>query len=125
MPRGGNFRGKAGPGRRKGVPNRITPEVRECARRLVEDADYCANLLVRLRGGTAGQMEVLLWQYAYGKPRDSPPLDSSEARFEAMRSAVRARLAQDPLGARVMDGLVQGVGLEQALRAAGYSSPAT
>lgn len=124
MPRGDNFRGRPGPGRPRGVPNRISTDVRECARWLVEDDAYRSNLLERIRAGTAGQMEALLWQYAYGKPRDVAPEDESESRFERMRAAVRKRLAEDPMGARVMERMVLGASLEQALLSVGYRSPA-
>ncbi len=61
--------GRAG-GRQKGTPNKATREVRAVARQLVADREYRRNLRERLREGTAGQMEVVLWQYAYGKPKD-------------------------------------------------------
>jgi hypothetical protein len=56
-------------GRRKGVPNRVTLEVRKAASALVEDGEYRAELLERLRAGTLPPaVEVMLWHYAYGRP---------------------------------------------------------
>ena len=62
---------KGGPGRPKGSPNRVTLEVREIATRLVTDPAYVEALATRLREGTAGPMEGLLWTYAYGKPKET------------------------------------------------------
>ena len=60
-----------GKGRPKGTPNKVTVEVREAARRLIEDDVYVAALKVRLEEGKAGAMEPTLWHYAYGKPKET------------------------------------------------------
>ncbi len=60
-------RSKTG-GRKRGTPNRTTHDVRVMAQRLVQDPAYRSTLAERLRSGKAGQMEPLLWNYAYGKP---------------------------------------------------------
>ncbi len=58
-------------GRVKGVPNKATVEVKEAARRLIEDRAYRAALARRLRSGRiAPAMETTLWHYAYGKPKE-------------------------------------------------------
>lgn len=58
-------------GRQKGTPNKVTVEVREMARRLVEDPEYQKNLKTRLLDGSAGPgVESMLWHYAYGKPKE-------------------------------------------------------
>lgn len=62
---------KGGPGRPRGSRNRVTLEVREIATRLVTDPAYVEALSIRLREGTAGPMEPLLWTYAYGKPKET------------------------------------------------------
>jgi hypothetical protein len=126
MPRGENFRGKPGPGRRKGVPNRVTPEVREASRRLVEDPAYFANLRDRLVRGKAEAMEVVLWRYAYGEPREAPTEELQERRFEAIREAARQRLRSlDPASLQVFTALSMGLSLAQALRAAGVEPSRT
>ena len=61
---------RGGPGRRKGVPNKATREVRTLARGLLNDKRYLAQLRRRMIAGTAGPVEVLLYHYAYGKPKD-------------------------------------------------------
>jgi hypothetical protein len=55
-------------GRTPGTRNRVTIEVREAASQLVDDAEYRQRLRERLLDGTAGPIEFLLWQFAYGKP---------------------------------------------------------
>jgi hypothetical protein len=72
MTRGRPFDGsKPGPGRRKGVPNKATAEIRDAARRLIDDPAYVRSLRRRLIAGKAAQMETLLHYYAYGKPKDT------------------------------------------------------
>jgi hypothetical protein len=72
----GNLR-KGGPGRRPGVPNRISVEIKDLSRRLLEDPEYLAALKVRLKRGSAGAVEPLLYGYAYGKPKDVVDLHHS------------------------------------------------
>ncbi len=69
------------PGRKKGSKNKATVEVKEMARRLIEDPAYQAQLRERLLKGTLpGNMEALLWAYGYGKPRDTVDLNVSAER---------------------------------------------
>lgn len=60
----------AGKGRPKGAKNHATREIQSAARLLVEDEHYVASLKRRLTSGKAPHMETLLFQYAYGKPKD-------------------------------------------------------
>jgi hypothetical protein len=45
-------------------------EVKELARRLLDDPDYLERLRQRLHRGTAGAIEQTLFFYANGMPRD-------------------------------------------------------
>ena len=73
-PRGTNgkrfVKGDPRAGRPKGRENNATIEVREAARRIVQDPDYLEQLNIRLKEGRAPAIEILLWQFAYGKPKD-------------------------------------------------------
>jgi hypothetical protein len=57
-------------GRKKGVLNKRTIEIREFARGVLEDPEYRAQLKSRLLKGTSPAIEQLLYYYAYGKPID-------------------------------------------------------
>lgn len=58
-------------GRPPGVPNKVTLEVREIARGLVEDPGYLAALRTRLALGTCSPpVEQMIWHYAYCKPKE-------------------------------------------------------
>src|SRR5262249_51861287 len=59
----GNPRGRPG-----GARNKATQQIQELAGPLLDDEQYQANLLERLRAGTAGPMEPLLWRYRFGAP---------------------------------------------------------
>ena len=60
-------------GRKAGVPNRKTGEIREFARSLLSDPDYQRSLRERITAGRAEKIESLLYFYAYGRP-DAPAL---------------------------------------------------
>lgn len=75
-------------GRRKGTPNKATPEIREAARQLVEDPAYRVALRRRLIAGKASHMETLLFHYAYGRPADRvepPGLDENRPKSDLSR----------------------------------------
>lgn len=57
-------------GRIKGTKNKATREIKEAAKRILEDRLYVRDLKKRLRAGEAQSVEVLLYHYAYGKPID-------------------------------------------------------
>jgi hypothetical protein len=90
-------------GRRKGIPNKATQEIRDLAQRLLSDRVYRANLKQRLRDGTAGQIEVLLFYYAYGKPvdrgrlageADAPAIQLAWDEGKSARERIAARLEE-------------------------------
>src|SRR3972149_3604655 len=59
-------------GRPPGVQNKVTVEVREAAKAIVEDPVYRERLRRRLlRGKLAPGLEAMLWHYAYGKPKET------------------------------------------------------
>ena len=67
----GQFAGQAGPGRKKGVPNRATAEARAVCAKIVNDPAYRKTLTQRARAGTlAPATEAMLWHYAFGKPKE-------------------------------------------------------
>ena len=56
-------------GRPKGVPNKVTVQVKELCRGLVEDAAYQLRFQRDWRARRLPpRMEELVWHYAYGKP---------------------------------------------------------
>src|SRR5262245_50961622 len=62
----------AGPGRPKGALNKVTREVRQICTSLVDNPTYQARLQQRLLSGKLSPaVEVMLWSYAYGKPKES------------------------------------------------------
>ena len=68
-----SFKGKAGPGRPPGSKNKSTLMGSELARGLLNEPRYLAGLRKRLREGTCPyQVELTLYYYAYGKPKEDP-----------------------------------------------------
>jgi hypothetical protein len=59
------------PGRKPGVPNRATIEVKEAARAFLADPDGQARLLEQYRRGKLHpSVLALFYHYAFGKPKD-------------------------------------------------------
>ena len=84
-------------GRPKGVPNKASAEIREAARRLLEDEAYQRGLSVRLIKGRAPHMETLLYHYAYGKPKETMDLQVSDVSLlsdEELRERAAGLLAR-------------------------------
>lgn len=67
-------------GRRAGAPNKVTPEARSFARRLLADEAYQQSVQRRLLDGTAGALEILLWHYAWGRPKETVKLEGGDRR---------------------------------------------
>jgi hypothetical protein len=57
-------------GRPKGLRNKVSREIAEASRAIVEDPAYVKSLKKRVKDGKAPHMETLLFHYAYGKPAD-------------------------------------------------------
>ena len=81
-------KGNPGGGRKKGVPNRATLEIKEFGRNFLMSEEYRAHLERRMMAGKAPHMEVLLHHYAFGKPRDKaeiPPPQRGPSMAEGLR----------------------------------------
>ena len=59
-------------GRRVGTRNKVSGEARAVARGLLDDPAYWKSLKRRLIRGEAPRIELLIWEYGYGKPRVAP-----------------------------------------------------
>lgn len=64
-------RGKKTGGRQKGSLNKVTREIRDVSRQMLERPEYLRALQARLDAGTAGPVESLLYHYGYGKPKET------------------------------------------------------
>jgi hypothetical protein len=62
-------------GRPRGSQNKSLTTIREVCRRLLEDPTYRKALKERLRSGEAQALEILFYQYAYGKPKAQLPAE--------------------------------------------------
>jgi hypothetical protein len=64
-------------GSQKGTPNKVTVEVRDAAKAIVEDAEYRERFIARAHAGElAPALESMLWYYAYGKPKERVELEA-------------------------------------------------
>ncbi len=87
-------------GRPKGSQNRVTKEVREMTRALVDDPEYQETLRNRLlTGDLPAGMETMIWYYAFGKPKDRVELtgaDDGPVRIssEDLRGALDERICK-------------------------------
>ncbi len=61
----------------KGAINRITQDIRGLAQRMISEPGYVDALNRRMKKGTAGAIELLIWHYAYGKPVETTRLIGS------------------------------------------------
>lgn len=79
-------------GRPRGVPNKVTIEVREWARSILEDKAVQARTLAQAR---AGKLPPAIFNellhYAYGKPKDTVELLGAVALTTVARVIVDAR----------------------------------
>jgi hypothetical protein len=80
-------------GRPKGTLNRVTIEIRDAARAIVDDPVYRAGLLTRLLNGEAPHMETLMWHYAYGKPKETIEVSAPDT-FAGLSQAELAEQAE-------------------------------
>ena len=89
--------GRPGPGRPKGSKNKATKEARALARDIVQDQTYLNKLAQRVKAGKAQKLEVLLWHYAYGVPKQPFQIegaDGSDPFAMVLEALWRARNAE-------------------------------
>lgn len=85
-------KGDARAGRPKGVPNKVTLEVREAARQFVEDPVGQAKLLEQYQQGSMNPTVLqMLYHYAYGKPKDTLELQGGVAVTQVARVIIAGR----------------------------------
>jgi hypothetical protein len=70
-------------GRPKGTPNKTSRDARLLAQALVSDPEYVATLKQRLINGKLGDLEKVLWAYAYGPP-PAHPITIMDELFETL-----------------------------------------
>ena len=95
-------------GRRAGVPNKSTAEMRAWATQLISDPAYQKSLRSRLLQGAAGRLEPLLWQYACGKPAGEVAATDPLAQYlpileRIQQRQVRSEAANGSAGGSVAD----------------------
>lgn len=79
---------KGNGGRPKGAVNHATREIQEFSGAMLDDQEYRAALKLRLKEGKAQHVEVLLFHYRYGKPKDTLTLEGSESLAELLQVAI-------------------------------------
>src|SRR5262245_22462001 len=82
-------------GRKKGVPNRATADMKTRARELLSRPEYLRKLKQRLIQGTCpAGVEILLYYYAYGRPKETVQMEGeSRQPFQIVFTGPR----RDPL----------------------------
>jgi hypothetical protein len=91
-------------GRPKGTPNKVTIEARLECQRLLSDRTYRAKLLTDLRRRKLHPaIECMFWHYAYGKPKHTVRVESSD--LPAFKIIVDDRVANTVTGCSI-DGMV-------------------
>ena len=66
-------------GRKAGIPNKSTLEVREWTQKILEDPVGQARLLASFQNGTISDIRLtLLMHYAYGKPKEQIAVTGAE-----------------------------------------------
>lgn len=73
QPANGFKKGRSGNplGRKKGVPNKSKGELKDWGKRVLESDRYREELEQRLIYGQAQPIEIQLYHYVYGKPKET------------------------------------------------------
>lgn len=93
------------PRKPKGQKSHRTREVKALAERLVTDPVYLKNLEKRLKAGRAPHMEITLFHYAFGKPRDIVKLEGSVA-IEESQAVAEFKAQLRGLSSKVVDAIL-------------------
>lgn len=72
------------PGRPKGLPNIATREMKQFIAEFVKSEAYRQNLKARIFMGEANHIELLMWHYLYGKPRETIRLETDRPPFQVI-----------------------------------------
>lgn len=76
------------------MPNKATQDAKAFAREVTDSPEYRSALAARLKAGTAGQMEALLWAYGHGKPVERVEQGGPGAFNDVSTEELRRRLAE-------------------------------
>jgi hypothetical protein len=72
-------KGRKTGGRKAGTPNKVTTELGEACRQLVENHEYRTYFEHRLKvGQLPPALEAMVWHYAYGKPLERQELSAAK-----------------------------------------------
>jgi hypothetical protein len=85
-------------GRKVGATNLTGREARAFAQRLLSDPAYEASLKERLLAGKLGDLEKVLWHYAFGAP-PSHPVSHLDDFLERLQQAEPPAPESPPVGA--------------------------
>jgi hypothetical protein len=66
---------RGGPGRKPGVPNKATQDVKTFCQEFMGSEEYRENAKRRVLRGRAPHLETLMMHYAYGKPKETIALE--------------------------------------------------
>jgi hypothetical protein len=60
------------------VPNKATIEIRQFCRAFVHEPKYLEAATRRVVAGKSPQLELLIWQYAYGRPKSAEEVEAQD-----------------------------------------------
>lgn len=82
-----------GRGRRAGVPNRRTAEIKAFATEVLESPAYVTSLWRRIKNDElAPAIEALLYYYSYGKPREHLEIDAGPSLISLVTASLQPKL---------------------------------